>query len=142
MMLCGITDRVHRMWQRYNSLAGRRPLGVDVNGVEGLARGHEEAVPLRPAEGDVRAGFGQANAPEQRAGRVPDRDATVADAAPRIARAPQVAVDIGPDAVRAARDAIHGELREFLDVADSPIVGDVPHMHVAAADDVEPRVVG
>ncbi len=68
------------------------PLRVDVDRVERLARGHEEAVALRAAEADVAAHLRQADAPDQLAVGIPDRDAVVADRPAGVARAPEVAV--------------------------------------------------
>src|SRR5882724_1582815 len=70
--------------------ARRGPLRADIERVERLARRHEQPVPLGPAEGDVAAHFGQADAADQLAVGVPDGDARVADVAPGVARGPQV----------------------------------------------------
>src|SRR5438445_12467339 len=69
-------------------------LGVDVHGVERLARGHEQAVPLWAAETEVAAHFRQTNPADEPSVRRPDGDAAIADRASGIARAPQIAVQI------------------------------------------------
>src|SRR5205085_9820562 len=63
--------------------------GVDVHGVERLARRHEEAVALDPAEAQIGAALRQQDASDHRAIRREDRDAVMpgasAPAAPKIA---------------------------------------------------------
>src|SRR3984893_15743613 len=95
-------------------LAGGSALGRGVDRVEGLARGHEQAVALGPAEADVAADLGQPNASDELALRVPHRDATVTDRAPRVAGAPQVAVHVGAHAVRPALHSVDHEIAEEL----------------------------
>src|SRR6185503_6259624 len=74
--------------------------------------------------------------------RVPYGDAAVADARARVARAPEIAGDVGADAVGAAGHAVDGEIRELLEAANAAIVGNVAGVDAAGADDVEPLVVG
>src|SRR5262249_25157912 len=121
-------------------LAGRRPLGVDVHRVQGLTGGHEQAVPLGPAEADVAADLREPDAPDQLAPRGPDGDAAVADGAPGVARAPHVALDVTAGAVRAALHPVDHEVGELL-VARQLVVGaHVEDEHLALA--ARPRVSG
>ena len=55
---------------RLRPLPTRRPLGIDVERVEGLARGHEQAVALEAAEADVGAVLRQRDAPDPGAVRL------------------------------------------------------------------------
>src|SRR5262249_36843317 len=90
-----------------------RSLRFEIDRVERLARGHEQAVPLRAAEADVRAVLRQPDHADRLAGRRDDQHAG--------ARArPDVAVDVAADAVgerRRAGGAGHRQLREALPVA-------------------------
>ena len=72
--------------------------------------------------------------------RCPHRHATVTDAAPRIARAPQIAIDVGPHAVGSALDAVDHEIVEELAVRKLVVGTDVEDIHVAFAAAV--RVAG
>src|SRR5713101_1536529 len=161
-------ERVSRVHARSEVLAGDirlpsaplgwgRPLRVDVDSVERLARSHEQAVPLGPAETDVGADLGQANPPNELALGRPDRHAAIAESAPAgiaVARDPEVAVDVATGAVRSALDAVDHEVGEELPVRDLVVAPDVEDVHVAlaarprvaralaCADDVELLVVG
>src|SRR5207253_370490 len=84
-------------------------------------------------EADVRADFGKTNAADQLSLRRPHGDAVVADRAPRVARAPQVAVDVAPDAVRAALHAVDHEIGEALHVRGGAVGVHVHREHIAAA---------
>src|SRR5829696_10043456 len=64
-----------------------------IHGVDRLTRGHEQAVALGAAEGDVAAHLGQADAAEQLAFRRPYRHAAIADVAAGIACGPDIPVD-------------------------------------------------
>src|SRR5262249_20404800 len=72
------------------------PLRVHIPRLNRLARRHEQPVPLRAAERQVRTHLGQPDAADQPALRRPHRHAVVADGAPRVARAPEVPVDVAP----------------------------------------------
>src|SRR5262249_51506186 len=100
------------------SLARRGPLRSGVDGIERLARRHKQAIALRPAKADIAADLRNPNAAEQLAVRVPHRNAAVADRAPGIARAPQVAVDIGAHAVGTALYAVDHEVAEQFAVGE------------------------
>src|SRR5262252_6355039 len=91
-------------------LTGRRPLGLGVDGVEGLAGGHEEAVSLGAAEADVAADLREPDAPDELALRSPDRHAAIAHAAPGVAGAPHVAVDVAARPVGPALDPVDHEV--------------------------------
>src|SRR5262245_59263168 len=95
-------------------LARGRALGSGVERVEGLAGGHEETIALGPAEADVAADLGDADAADELALRRPHRHAAVSHVASRVARAPQVAVHVGAHPVGAALDAVHHEVAEEL----------------------------
>src|SRR4051812_8328088 len=98
--------------------ARRSPLRIHEDGIERLARRHEEPVALGTAEADVAAHLGQADAPEQLAFRRPDGHAVIADGPSCIAGNPEIAVDIGPDAVGAALYPIDHEIAEQLAIRD------------------------
>src|SRR5882724_4572632 len=114
-------------------LTGGGALRGGVDRVEGLAGGHEEAVALGPAEADVAADLGQADAPDELALRRPHRHPAVAHAAARVAGAPEIAVHVGAHAVRSALDAVHHEGAEELAVAELVVRAHVEHVHVALA---------
>src|SRR5688572_29160558 len=80
--------------------------------VQRRARGHEQAVALRPAKRDVAYDFGDANAAPQSAVRAPDRDTAVPDIAAGVARRPDIAIDIRPQTVGAAADAVDHRVAE------------------------------
>src|SRR5689334_11717918 len=92
------------------ALARRGALCRREHRVQRLARRHEQAIALRAAEAHVAADLRQANAADELALRGPYRDAAVADRATRVARAPQVAVDVGAHAVGTALHAIDHEV--------------------------------
>ena len=94
-----LTSRA-REWRAPANQPGAAPW-VHVEGVERLARRHEQAVALGPAEADVAADLGQADAADQLALRGPHRDAAVADGAAGVARDPEIAVDVGSGCRRA-----------------------------------------
>src|ERR1700676_4244783 len=71
-----------------------------IHGVEGLARGHEQAVALGAAEADVAAHLGQADPADELAIRRPYRHTAIAHMAAGTARGPDIAVDIAAHAVR------------------------------------------
>src|SRR5436190_9285159 len=82
------------------SLPAEHSLRLDIEGVDRLAGGHEEAVALLAAETDVGATLGQHDAADHRAVRVVDRDPVLGLAA--TPGAPDIAVDIDADSVAAA----------------------------------------
>ena len=92
--------RFERRTQRRFRLASGdvRTLRFDVDGVQRLAAGHEQAVALGAAEADVAADLRQQDLADARAVRGEDVDAVVAVADPAGA-GPDVAVDVGADAV-------------------------------------------
>ena len=97
-------------------LTGRRALGVDEHRIERLPSGHEQPIPLWPAERHVRAHFRQPNAADQTAvGRV-HGDTAVADVIAGVAAAPQIPEHVGADSVRTAADAVDREVGERRDV--------------------------
>src|SRR2546422_1340831 len=135
----------------------RRPLRVDVERIQRLARGHEEAVTLGTSEAEVAADLGQPDAADELAFRRPDGHAAVAErtAARRaVARHPDVAVDVAASSVGAALDAVDHEVAEQLLIGQLVVGADVEHVHVALAawsrvawswaraDDVQLLVVG
>src|SRR5437764_1748385 len=61
---CGRGWRVHRVGC---GSAAQDPLGLDIEGVDRLARGHEQAVALRAAETHVGAALGQQDTADHRA---------------------------------------------------------------------------
>src|SRR6266567_1836167 len=89
-----------------------------VDGVERLARGHEQAVAFGAAEADVAAHLGQTDATDQLAFRRPHRHAAIADGAASVARGPDIAADVAAHAVRPALHAIDHEIAEPLAVAE------------------------
>src|SRR6266571_6067649 len=98
----------------FERLPGRRPLGAEVDRVERLAGGHEQAVALGAAEADVAADLREADASDELALRSPDGHAAVAHGAAGIARAPHVAVDVAAGAVRPALHPVDHEIAEQL----------------------------
>src|SRR4051794_9914675 len=74
-------------------------LRVDVQGVERLAGGHEEPVPLGPAEADIGASFGEPNPSEQLAVGIPHGDAAIADIVACVAAAPEISVYVHANAI-------------------------------------------
>ena len=67
------------------ALAGSGTLGSGKHSVQRLARGHEQAVALRPAEAHVAAYFGQPDAADELPLRCPYRYTAVTHAATGIA---------------------------------------------------------
>src|SRR5260370_22516297 len=82
-----------------------RALRLDIDGIQRLARRHEQAVSLLAAEADIGAGLGQANLTDAHAIRRENLDAliTFADPAPSD---PDVAVDVDPQPVPESRLAL------------------------------------
>ena len=94
-------------------LSPRRALGVHVQRIDRLARGHEQPVALHAAEADIGAALGQRDAADRRAvGRI-DHHAVEFGIAHAPA-APQIAVDVAAHAVR----------RAGTGVDQHPLVGD------------------
>jgi len=73
-------------------------LGVDVDGVEGLAGGYEEAITLGAAETEIGARFGKMNFADERAIGREDVDTIEAFAGPS-GSGPDVAVGIATNAI-------------------------------------------
>src|SRR5438094_356144 len=91
---------------RFSALHGgasapRHALRLDIEGVDRLAGGHEEAVALPAAETDIGAALGQHDAADHRAVGGIDRDPVLGRAA--TPGAPDIAVGIDAQAVAAAR---------------------------------------
>src|SRR4051812_44985397 len=83
--------RWHAPWaSRCGGSAARIALGFDIECIDRLAGGHEQAVPLAAAEAEVGAAFRQQDAADQRAIGGEDRHAILARATgeggPDIAR--------------------------------------------------------
>ena len=107
-----------------------------------------------PPNAHVRAHLGQADAADEHAVRIPDRDAVVADGASGVARAPDVAVDVAACAIGTALDAVDHEVAEEPPVRDARLfatsnenisrvpAGTCVAGSAAGADDVQPLVVG
>ena len=74
-----------------------RALRFHIHRIQGLARGHEQPVPLAPAEGEVGTALRQQDAADQGAVRGEDRNAIL----PRPAgeAAPDIALGVAADAV-------------------------------------------
>src|ERR1700732_188839 len=79
-----------------------RTLGLTVNGVERLARRHEQAIPLGAAEAEVCARFWKMNLADQRAVRRENVHSVVSFSSP-ASSGPDVAVHIAANAIRGAR---------------------------------------
>src|SRR5258708_2852009 len=73
----------------------------DRDGIERLARGHEQAVALLAAEGEIGAGLGQEDLADPLAIRREDLHAVIAGSHPARAD-PDIAVDVDAHAVREA----------------------------------------
>src|ERR1700722_11468398 len=80
-------------------------LGLDIDRVQRLARGHEQTVSLLAAEADIGAGFWQANLTDQLAVRRENLDAVIVIANPSRTD-PDIALGIDPHAVRKAGFAV------------------------------------
>src|SRR5580658_11298989 len=97
-----------------DELSPRRALGVHVQRIDRLARGHEQPVTLQSAEADVGAALGQRDAADHDAVGRKHHDAVELGIAHAPA-APQIAVDVGAHAVgragaRVDEDALVGDL--------------------------------
>ena len=94
-------------------------------------------IALGPAEADIGGAFGQAQAAEQLAVRIPYRDAGIAQH--RVGAGPDIAGAVGAHAVGMAVNPIHhavGEVAQVFDLA----VHHIADMD-AAADDVDAFVI-
>src|SRR5882724_1461091 len=103
--------------RRRRRLRRRGALRRDVEGVQGLAPAHEQAVALGTAEADVGADLGKPDAADELALRRPDGHAAVAEPAPAgvaVAGDPHVALDVAARAVGAALDAVDHEIAEHF----------------------------
>src|SRR5215510_13879933 len=96
VLMCKILPCSERIGQ---CLGGPRSLGGDVEGVQRLARRHEETIALGAAEADVRADFRKPDAPDELALGVPHRHPAVAQVSTGITRDPDIALDVAADAV-------------------------------------------
>src|SRR5204863_2737749 len=97
-------------------LSGRGALRRGIDGIQRLARSHEQAVALGSAEAHVAANLGQPNPSDELALRRPHGHPVVTDAATGIARAPQIAVDVSAYAVGPALHTVDHEAGEQLAV--------------------------
>src|ERR1700730_18633981 len=105
----------------WRGLGQRAAAGFDVDGVERLAAGHEEAVALRAAEGDVRDDLRHLDVADARAVGVEDVHAVVALADPAHA-GPDIAVLVAADAVGEAALAVVLAGGEHPRVLEAPAV--------------------
>src|SRR5215510_2796689 len=121
---------------RKGYLGGPRALSGDVKRVERLARRHEESIALGSAEADVPAHFRKPDATDELALGVPHRHPAVAQVASRVARDPDVALDVTADAVGAALDVVDHAIGEHLAAGQLVVAPDVEDVDVAVA----PRV--
>src|SRR5437667_5416266 len=90
---------------RFSALHGgasapRHALRLDIEGVDRLAGGHEEAVALPAAETHIGAALGQHDAADHRAVGGVDRDAVLGRATAPCA--PDIAIEVDAEAVAAA----------------------------------------
>src|SRR5262249_13931453 len=115
------------------ALPGRRALGSDVKGVQGLAGRHEEPVPLGAPEGHVAADLGEPDAPDELAPGRPYRHPAVAHGPAGVAGAPHVAVHVAAGAVGPALDTIDHEVAEELLVGELVVRPHVEDVHVTLA---------
>ncbi|GIW79027.1 MAG: hypothetical protein KatS3mg105_0834 [Gemmatales bacterium] len=89
------------------------PLGFDIDGIQRLAGGHEQAVAFFAAKTDIGTDFRQANLADAVAVRGEDVNAIIAFTDP-AGRGPDVAVHIRADAVGKAGFAIQFHSGETL----------------------------
>src|ERR1044071_9853924 len=108
-------------------------LGLDVDGVERLAGGHEEAVAFLASETEVGADVRKEDHSDAFAFRRKNVNAVVTVARP-AGRGPDVAVDVAADAI-GAPIAAYGERAVLIEQPHLSIVGDV------APDQVTPDAV-
>ena len=106
-------------------------LGVDVEGVEGLTGGHEEAVFLGATEAEIGAGLGEMDFADESGVRREDVDAVVFFGAP-AGGGPDVAVHIAADAVGGAGGHVHEEAT-ILEVRAVHDVVDANGVHIGGA---------
>src|SRR5262249_49776742 len=104
-----------------------------IDGVERLARSHEQAIALGSTEADVAAHLGQTDAADELAVRRPYRDAAVAHMTPGIARRPDIAVDVAAHPIGTALHAVNHEVAEPLMVRELVVGADIEHEHIALA---------
>src|SRR5712691_9775138 len=114
----GIVASGRRIVHRYSSgksraasgrgSAARVALGFDVEGVDGLAGGYEQAVPFAAAEAEVGTAFRQQNAPEQGGVWRKDRDAILPWTAGEAT--PDIPLGIATDAVRISWHGVEKQL--------------------------------
>ncbi len=124
------------------SLSPQRALGVHIQRVDRLARGHEQAVALQAAEAEVGAALGQRDAADHDAiGRV-DHHAVELGVAHAPA-APQIAVDVAAHAVRRAGARIdeHALVGDLVAARRHVIGKDLAVRHAAGFHDVEDLLV-
>src|SRR6185503_16117246 len=110
-----------------------RPLNIQVHRIQRLACAHEEPVALRPAEGDVRADFRQADAADEFSGRIPDGDAAITELTSCVAPCQEIAVHVDANAVRSALDAVDHEIAEQLRRPEAVVGTDVEDVDAAIA---------
>src|SRR5215475_3349195 len=122
--------------------AAQDSLGLDIEGIDRLARSHEQAVALLATETHVGTALGQQDAADHRAvGRV-DGDPVLSLAAGP--GAPDVAVRVDPEAVAAARLGATelAPVGHLGAIVDDIVDLDRPLPRAGGVDDVEPCFVG
>src|SRR6185436_11738590 len=116
-----------------NGSARSRALRGSIHSIERLARGHEQAVALGAAKGDVAADLGQPDAADQLAFRRPHRHTAISDGAAGIAGGPDIAIDIAAQAVGSALHAVDHAIAEPLVVRELVVGADIEHKDLALA---------
>src|SRR5262249_33500741 len=124
----------------FAQLTRRRTLRRRVKGIERLARRHEQPIAFRPAKANVAANLRNSNAAEELAVRAPSGDAAIADRTSRIARAPQVAIDVGTHAVGPAFHAVNHEVAEQFAIGELVVAANIELVHLALA--ARPGITG
>lgn len=130
--------------------------GLYIDGVEGLAAGHEQAIASRAAKADVAADLGEEDLADAFAFGIEDMDAVVAiaDLGPSGA-GPHIAVGVAPDAVGEAGGgfaadfeghgailAAFGEFTGVDDVVSPDVFGRLGVMGSTGIGDVERAIIG
>src|SRR5205823_3209412 len=136
VVVVGRNSVAHSADQAGEGLSAQHALRLDIEGIDRLARRHEQPVALPAAKTDIGAALGQQDAPDQGAVRCEHCDPVLALAAGEAA--PDIAVGVDPDAVGIARYGVEEEAAVHRAGA---VIDDVIDMHglVAArrVDDVQ-----
>src|SRR5687767_10065926 len=109
------------------------PLCVHVQRINRLARRHEESIALGASEADVTAHLGKPDPTDELALRRPHGDAAVTHVSTRVARHPEIAIHVAPNAVRSALDAIDHAIRKQPMVSEAVVAGDIERVQVTVA---------